>query len=169
MATQFVPHPQYFQLGTIAHLEDLYRQHRDAMYGAALRVVRNGGDAEDVVQTVFLRMIRNEVLPEAGCNVSAYFRRAATNAAIDMVRKRAQMAETELPVSHPGPRETAEGVRYVRQVLGKLPPQSAELFEMHSRGYQYDELARRFGIEIGTVRSRLHRIRAALQRELQVA
>ncbi|MGA8870223.1 MAG: RNA polymerase sigma factor, partial [Candidatus Acidiferrales bacterium] len=59
---------------------------------------------------------------------------------------------------------------HVRQVLGKLPPKNAELFELHYRGgYSYEELAERFGIQVGAVKSRLFRIRAALQKEMQAA
>jgi DNA-directed RNA polymerase specialized sigma24 family protein len=52
----------------------------------------------------------------------------------------------------------------------QLPPRNAKLFEMHYRdGYLCDELANRFEMHTGTVKSRLHRIRVTLQKQLQAA
>jgi RNA polymerase sigma-70 factor (ECF subfamily) len=149
---------------------ELYARHRDFIYHVALRVLHNADDAEDVVQNVFLRMMRNEQGPDVGRSAVGYLRRAAKNAAIDIIRKRTQRAETELPAYHPAPEETFVERRHVRQVIEKLPARNAELLEMHYQGgYMYDELAARFGMQVGTVKSRLHRIRAVLQEELRAA
>ena len=57
----------------------------------------------------------------------------------------------------------------LRSALAKLPPQDAELFVLcYLEGYTYEELAGQFGIERGTIASRLHRIRAVLKRELSL-
>jgi RNA polymerase sigma-70 factor, ECF subfamily len=148
-------------------IETLYSNHRDFIFRVALRVTRNAGDAEDVVQNVFLRMMRNDTGPEVGSFPAAYLRRATVHTAIDLIRKRAQRAETDLPLHLPAAEQKLAEQRHVRQVLDKLPPKHAALFEMHCRGYLYLELAERFGMEVGTVKSRLHRIRAVLQKELE--
>ena len=153
-----------------AWMEELYASHRDFIYRVALRVIRNADDAEDAVQNVFLRMMRNGRPPDVGSGAAAYWRRAAVNAAIDVIRKRTQRAETDLPPSHPAAEQRVMERHHVRQVLGKLPPENAELFELHYRGgYSYEELAERFGIHVGAVKSRLYRIRAALQKQMQAA
>jgi RNA polymerase sigma-70 factor (ECF subfamily) len=182
MATLSIPHPtKYLHESTIFpgnypepevqdSLEQLYAEHRDFIYRVALRVTHNAGDAEDVVQNVFLRMMRTDKRPDVGRCATAYFRRAATNTAIDLIRQRATRAETTLPPFHPAAQQTLLEHRHVRQVLGKLAPKDATLFELHySNGYLYRELAERFGLQVGTVKSRLHRIRAELQDELQAA
>jgi RNA polymerase sigma-70 factor, ECF subfamily len=148
-------------------IETLYSNHRDFIFRVALRVTRNIGDAEDVVQNVFLRMMRNDTGPEVGSSPVAYLRRAAVHTAIDLIRKRAQRAETGLPLHLPAAEQKLAEQGHVRQALDKLPPKHAALFEMHCRGYLYLELAERFGMQVGTVKSRLHRIRAVLQRELE--
>jgi RNA polymerase sigma-70 factor (ECF subfamily) len=177
MAT-FVLAPFYFHEASIAEskehsleaaVEQWYAEYRDLIHSTALRVLRNVDDAEDVVQTVFLRMVRNDTRPDAGRVGPAYFRRAAKNAAIDVLRKRRQLAEFELKESHPAPGERAVERLHVRRAVERLSTNSAALLEMHSHGFQYDEMAERFGIEIGTVKSRMHRIRATLQKELQAA
>jgi RNA polymerase sigma-70 factor, ECF subfamily len=175
------PHPaQYLRMESVASgnhmgvttdswIETLYSNHRDFIFRVALRVTRNAGDAEDVVQNVFLRMMRNDTGPEVGSFPVAYLRRAAVHNAIDLIRKRAQMAETGLPLHLPAAEQKFAEQRHVRQVLDKLPPKNAALFEMHCRGYLYPELAERFGMQLGTVKSRLHRIRAVLQKELEAS
>jgi RNA polymerase sigma-70 factor (ECF subfamily) len=149
---------------------ELYAQHRDFIYRVALRVLRNADDAEDVVQNVFLRMMRNDHAPDEGRSAVGYLRRAAKNAAIDIIRKRAQRAESELAAYYPAADEGYVRRRHVRQVIERLPARNAQLIEMHYRdGYMYEELAENFGMQIGTVKSRLHRIRAVLQEELRAA
>lgn len=153
-----------------AALTALYAAHRDAVFQTALRITRNPADAEDVVQTVFLRMIRNELHLDPRRSPAAYLRRAAANASIDLLRQRAQRGETTLPEHHPA--WTGEWLerRQVREAIEKLPPQNASLFALHyQHGYGCAELARRFGMEDGTVKSRLHRIRAALRKQLRAA
>ncbi len=57
----------------------------------------------------------------------------------------------------------------LRSALAKLPPQDAELFVLcYLEGYTYEELAGQFGIERGTIASRLHRIKAVLKKELSL-
>jgi len=140
------------------------------IYFVAFRVTRNAVDAEDVVQNVFLRMMRTDKQPDVGRCAVAYFSRAATNAAIDLIRKRTQRAETDLQPWYSVAEHAFVEDHDVRQALHKLAPTDATLCEMHYRdGYLYHELAEHFGIPVGTVKSRLHRIRGELQNELQAA
>ena len=183
MAALPIPHPAtYFHKSSVVSsnypdpdlqtrwLEDLYAAYRDFIYRVAYRVTHNSGDAEDVVQNVFLRMMRTGKRPDVGHSAEGYLRRAATNAAIDLIRKRTQRAETNLAPWHSAAEETFLERQHVERVLGKLAPKDASLFELHyDCGYLYEELAGRFGIPVGTVKSRLHRIRAELQEELRAA
>jgi len=178
MATSIPHFPTYFHKSTItisndrntevvSTVQELYTLHRAGVYRVALKFTRNTDDAEDVVQNVFLRMMRNGALPDLGRSPGAYLKRAAANAAIDLIRKRMQMAETVLPMDHHAPKASFVEERHVTQVLERLSPENAKLFEMHYRGgFKDAELANSFGIKVGTVKSRLNRIRAALQREL---
>lgn len=171
------PDVQYLQSATVANgnyckdvLTSLYAAYRDMVFRAALRITRNPADAEDVVQTVFLRMLRNETQPDLERSPAAYLRRAAANASIDLIRQRAQRAETTIPEHHPAADEGWLERRRVRQAIEKLPAPSANLLVLHyQHGYPCAELAHRFGVEQGTVKSRLHRIRAALRRQLRAA
>src|SRR5215831_7068636 len=69
-------------------LESLFRQHSDRVFRTAYRVTGSAADAEDVLQTVFLRLARDAesvTIPE---NPEGYFARAAINASLDLLRGR---------------------------------------------------------------------------------
>ena len=58
------------------------------VFRAAYRVTGNAGDAEDVMQTVFLRMMKRDQAAEPVGNMTSFLHRAAVNAALDLVRSR---------------------------------------------------------------------------------
>src|SRR6266571_407876 len=132
---------------------DLYQRYSETVYRAALRVTGNAADAEDVLQSVFLRMIDNPVTLDPAWLPEPYFRRAAT--AIDERREYGSREDTALLKER------------LRRALAKLPPEDAQLIVLcYLEGYSYDELAEQFQVERGTVGSRLHRIRTVLQKHL---
>src|SRR5512134_2999505 len=78
----------------LAGFGELYERHYEAVFRAALRVAGNPADAEDVLQTVFLRVLaRGGDLEDVGLP-AAYFRRATVTAAVDVLRRRELHAES---------------------------------------------------------------------------
>jgi RNA polymerase sigma-70 factor (ECF subfamily) len=153
-----------------AGFHDLYQRYSDVVYKTALRVTGRAEDAEDVLQTVFLRILRNEVHLTPDWAPERYLRRSATNAAIDVLRQRTSQAETTIEnwQNLAGPESTVLLKQRVRRALAKLEPEMAELFVLfHLEGFSYDELAEQFNVEKGTVASRLHRIRHTLRQEIE--
>jgi len=157
---------------------ELYDTHSRGVYAAALRVTGNPADAEDVLQTVFLRVYDTRLTLDATRAPGAYLRRAAVNAAIDLLRRKKSHPETEIDEERalpergglrvaPSAEKTLLDKERLRAALARLAPERAELFVLcYLEGYSYDELAEMLNIERGTVGSRLHRIRAALQEDL---
>lgn len=151
--------------------DDLYEHHADAVYQTALRVMGNPADAEDVLQNVFLRILDRRLTIDPNRSPAAYLRRAATNASLDLLRRRsvlpaAAMDEGRDYASKEGGSEESTALLKVRlrRALAKIPPGDAELLVLcYLEGYSYDELAFLLDLEPGTVASRLHRIRAALR------
>lgn len=149
-------------------IEDLYARYADTVYQAALRVAGNSADAEDVLQVVFLRLLNNRPTTTAG-SLESYFRRAAINAAIDILRRKKWQSEVELDPAreYSAKDSTALLKERIRRSLAKLPTDDAELFVMcYLEGFSYDELATHMNVERGTIGSRLHRIRAILKKDL---
>ena len=68
-------------------LEQIFLEHKDLVFRAAYRVTGNATDAEDVLQTVFLRLARLEKFPEI-TNLPGYLHRSAVNASLDLLRGR---------------------------------------------------------------------------------
>src|SRR5512144_113470 len=73
-------------------LEAAFEAHHAAVFRAAYRVTGNATDAEDVLQTVFLRLLRRPTEAEAVESMGGYLRRAAVNAALDLMRSRQNAA-----------------------------------------------------------------------------
>ena len=154
----------------LAGFAALYARHYEAVFRAALRVTGNAADAEDVLQTVFLRVLSQGEDDEAARRPTAYFRRAAVNAAVDVLRRRAAHAETVYDDAAP-----AVGVEpplllkeRLRRAVATLQSEDATLFLLrHVEGLSIEELAGLFQLEKNNVTVRLHRIRLRLQTEME--
>ena len=150
---------------------EFYQLYSKPVYRTALRVTGNPVDAEDVLQNVFLRFLNRKVTLDPSRSPKAYMRRVATNASIDLLRRKAAKPETELEEGRDRstPRSFPLLKEMLRRALAKLPSQDAELFVLcYLEGYSYEELAGQFGIERGTIASRLYRIKAVLKKELSL-
>ena len=149
---------------------ELYERHYDAVFRAALRVTGNPADAKDVLQTVFLRVLARGGDVEAAPLPAAYFRRAAVNAAVDLLRRRAVRAESVYDDRAPhaavqGPSLLKE---QLRRAIATLESEDATLFLLrHVEGLSIEELAGMFQLEKNNVAVRLHRIRHRLQVEME--
>jgi RNA polymerase sigma-70 factor (ECF subfamily) len=154
----------------VAGLTELYQRHYEAVFRAALRVTGNPADAEDVLQTVFLRVLaRGGALEDVGLP-AAYFKRAAVNAAVDVLRRRELRAEsgygTEAPEAVVQPQSLLK--ERLRRALAILDSDDASLFLLrYVEGLSNEELAEMFRIEKNNVAVRLHRIRLRLQAEME--
>ena len=167
MATRSLAiHAAPLAMGRPPGFQELYQQQSETVYRTALRITGNPADAEDVLQTVFLRILNQQERCEMSSIAAAYFRRAATNASIDVLRRR--MAQAETPLEDQPWQATRESSpllkQRLRQAIGRLDPEDAELFLLkYVEGLSVTELAEQFGIGMGTVGSRLFRIREALK------
>jgi RNA polymerase sigma-70 factor (ECF subfamily) len=148
----------------------LYERHYEAVFRAALRVTGDPADAEDVLQTVFLRVFSRSDNDDAANRPAAYFRRAAVNAAVDVLRRRAAHAETAYDdrAPHAAVDRPVLLKEQLRRAVAALDTEDATLFLLrHVEGLSIEELAGMFQIEKNNVAVRLHRIRLRLQAELE--
>ena len=149
---------------------ELYERHYDAVFRAALRVTGNPADAEDVLQTVFLRALARGGDVEDVELPAAYFRRAAVNAAVDVLRRRELHAESayDEQAPHAAVQPPLLLKERLRRAIAVLDSDDASLFLLrHVEGLSIEELAVMFQIEKNNVAVRLHRIRHRLQMEMQ--
>jgi RNA polymerase sigma-70 factor, ECF subfamily len=149
---------------------ELYERHYDAVFRAALRVTGNPADAEDVLQTVFLRILAQGGDSEAAPLPAAYFRRAAGNAAVDLLRRRTVHAESlyDDRAPHAAVEPPTLLKEQLRRAIATLDNEDATLFLLrHVEGLSIEELAGVFQLEKNNVAVRLHRIRHRLQAEME--
>jgi RNA polymerase sigma-70 factor (ECF subfamily) len=159
-------------------LEPLYREHSRSVMQTAYRVTGNAEDAEDVLQTVFFRLARRAAPPDFPGGPLPYLRRAATNAALDIVQSK--RARTSVPFDGIGeatardPSPTPDAVhdereleRLLREAVARLGRRAAEVFAMRSfEGLDNRTIAAVLNTSPGTVAVTLHRAREVLKTEL---
>jgi RNA polymerase sigma-70 factor (ECF subfamily) len=157
----------------------------DGLYPAALRLTRNPADAQDLLQETYLRAYRGFAGFERGTNLKAWLFRILTNTYINIYRKRQRQPTivsddeiedwylySKIHESDIQPSAEAEVLERlpdedVRRALDSLP----DAFRMavilaDVQGFSYKEIAAMLGVPIGTVMSRLHRGRKALEKAL---
>lgn len=152
----------------------LYREHADRVFRAAWRVTGSDADAEDVLQTVFLRVLRQDDGAIDASQAGSYLHRAAVNAAVDLLRRRKaarvcalEPSEATLRSPEPGPHastEMDERKARVRAALAELNPRAAEMVVLrYFEGYGNREIAAMLGTSWSTVAVTLHRAKARLR------
>jgi RNA polymerase sigma-70 factor (ECF subfamily) len=157
----------------LAGFAELYERHGEAVFRAALRITGRPADAEDVLQTVFLRVMSQGARGGEAGDVShpgAYLRRAAVNAAVDVLRRRELHAESAYDDLAPHAAVQAPVLlkERLRRAIAVLESDDASLFLLrHVEGLSIEELAGMFEIEKNNVAVRLHRIRRRLQAEME--
>jgi RNA polymerase sigma-70 factor (ECF subfamily) len=157
-------------------LEDLFEEYGRRLFRTALKITGRVSDAEDVVQTVFLRLATGERFRSLDDQPSAYLHRAAVHAAIDVVRRRRRAGplaaedEERLTELGAGPDRRTRGREAreaLRQALGVLAPRAAEMFTLrYLEGLSNQEVAEQTGTSSGVVRVTLHRARRRLRAEM---
>lgn len=151
--------------------ERLYRETSAAVYRSAYRLLGNAHDAEDVLQTVFLRFLRRDASLADVDNPETYLRRAAVNAALDILRARPRQgsALTELP-AEPSAQPGQELSSRLRDALSRIDAKSAEIFLLrYIEGYGNKEIAHMLDMSATMVAVSLFRTRQKLQNEIRLA
>jgi RNA polymerase sigma-70 factor (ECF subfamily) len=155
-------------------------------------VTGSASDAEDVLQTVFTRLIhrakahQRDASPVPEEDLGRYLHRAAVNAALDVVRARQRSGwapledvdrensshvPTHLPGSLPSDPERDESLRRLRKslrlALCRLSPRAAEVFALrYFEDLGNQEIAKLLGTSSAAIAVLLHRTRARLQKDL---
>ncbi len=149
----------------------LYREHHTMVFRTAYRITGNTADAEDVLQTVFLRMVRREDSADAIEHPENYLRRAAVHAALDLVRAKRSAANVDLdrlPSTGGSRPDDGDFRELLRRALSELPGRSSEIFTLrYFEGLTNPEIASALGISSITVAVTLHRTRRILQKKLR--
>ena len=164
----------------------LYDEFKDRVYNVCYRITGNANDALDASQETFGIIYRKVADFRFDSKFSSWVYRIAVNASIDLKRR----ASTHGAASLDGPRKGSdEGTRLdirdevtegptsaasrheleqeIQRAIGRLSPKMRVITVLrYIEGQSYDEISETLAISIGTVKSRLSRAHAALDREL---
>lgn len=164
----------------------VYRRYYRLVYGIALRRTRNPDDAEEVVSDVMMRIFRSASTFHLGSRLSTWITKIAINASIDCVRKRSRdrllslddaedlldklsvtQAEVEGAAASAAEVIHQERVSAVGDVYRHMRKPDQELLLMYYRdNLACAQIAAAKQLPVGTVKSRLHRVRNALRDRL---
>lgn len=157
----------------------LFRDYHQAIFRIAYRITGSRSDAEDVLQTIFLRLAPNHSRANFLPNAGGYLHRAAVNASLDLLRKRARQNSVSLEVVDFEPNaalsatspETdladAELRAFVRQAAAKLEGRAATAFALrYFEGLENNRIAEILGTSQMVVAVTLHRARTKMRKEI---
>jgi RNA polymerase sigma-70 factor (ECF subfamily) len=170
MSTLTVSYPK--SLTAAAEFERVFQEHSRLIYRTAFGVTGSPEDAEDILQTIFLRLLRREFPPDLHKNPRAYLYRAAVNLSLDTVRARRRHlhvdSETrldELPAPSAAPADEVHSRLYA--AIAELNPEAAQtLILRYIHNYSDADIAKMLGTSRTVVAVRLYRSRARLRRLL---
>ncbi|MGI9105335.1 MAG: RNA polymerase sigma factor [Pyrinomonadaceae bacterium] len=164
--------------GGLEELESLFRQHYEQVYRTAYRITGSLMDAEDVLQTIFLRLARNTERRDLAPSPAAYLHRAAVNASLDLIRSRTRArsvpfedvdaALLQSPILNPEAEHADREMRtLIRQAVARLGTRASEVFVLrYFEGYDNGEIASMLGMSQMVVAVTLHRARVRLRGEI---
>jgi RNA polymerase sigma-70 factor (ECF subfamily) len=161
-------------------LEQLFRDNYQMLYRTAYSILDNREDAEDVPQTIFLKLLRIGVSPDLRKNAKGYLYRAVVNQSLSILRSRKRR-----PVTSSGERlETLVGAaeidkhlcgdqiirqedrhRRLSEAIAELAPQTAHILLLrYVHNFSDAEIATLLNTSRGAIAVRLYRSRARLKK-----
>src|SRR5579862_3105486 len=156
-------------------LSDLFGKHHRRVLLAAYRITGSMADAEDVAQSVFLRLAGGDEM--AMRNAGSYLYRAAINGSLDLLRRRraaepldsaaavASQAAGSRPEADAASRELGDSLR---KAIGELSPRAAEMFTLrYVEELDNREIAAMMGTSQAVVAVTLHQARSRLKKRLR--
>ena len=160
-----------------SELEGLFRDHHQQIFRTAYRITGSAVDAEDVLQTIFLRLAASGEGRDLSPSPGGYLHRAAVNAALDLVRVRGRSVsfdavgshrEFESPAVSPEQEHADSELRQlVRRAVARLGGRAATVFALrYFEGHDNREIAEMLGTSQVVVAVTLHRARTRLRREI---
>lgn len=139
----------------------------------AASLTGNSADAKDLVQDAAERALRRQSLFEDGTNARAWLFTIMKNIYIDKCRAQARRGHAEPLENHEAhlvdaPRQLASlEVQDLQHAMNDLPRSERELVVLAGlKGHEYERLAKQFGVAVGTIKSRLSRIRSKLRAQM---
>jgi RNA polymerase sigma-70 factor (family 1) len=152
--------------GRVEKMAILFERHHLSLYNFFLRLTGNRNTSEDLVQEVFVRMLKYRSTYQGRSKFTLWMYQIARNAHIDYLRKRKNEfsldEQWEEPVtvnaSPPERLESSQEVQLLREALARLPLKKREVLILSRyQNLKYKEIAELLDCQIGTVKAHVHR------------
>lgn len=151
--------------------EQLFHEHYPLVYRTAYSVTGSREDAEDVVQTIFLRLYRRKDWTALKVNPKGYLYRAAVNAAVSVMRSKRRHVLTGNESNLDRPVELTPEPAFLQgaflEALAQLSPQAVEILILrYEHNYSDAEIAKLLGTSRSAIAVRLFRARRRLKKAM---
>jgi RNA polymerase sigma-70 factor (ECF subfamily) len=152
--------------GKVEKMAVLFEKHHVSLFNFFMRLTGNRNISEDLVQEVFMRMLKYRSTYQGRSKFTLWMYQIARNAHIDFLRKKKDTLPLEEQWSEPiateaSPMEKLEGgqeVQLLRQALAQLPLKKREVLILSRyQNLKYKEIAELMNCHIGTVKAHVHR------------
>ena len=152
--------------GDLGRLGELFERHHLRLFNFFLRLTRERSAAEDLVQEVFVRMLKYRGTYKSDAEFTPWMFRLARNAATDLWRARPKEVPVEddapepaADLPHPADEmEQSDRRRRLSRALDRLPAEKRELLLLaRFSEMRYDEIGELLGVSVGAVKVRVHR------------
>ena len=146
--------------------EDLFQEHSQLLYRTAYSLLDNPADAEDVLQTIFLRLLRNGLPTAFHKNPKGYLYRAAVNAALDTIRARKRHESSDRVLVETIEVSSIEEQHHrLAEALAEMDSQTADILVLkYVHSYKDADIAKVIGTSRGAIAMRLLRSRSKLKK-----
>ena len=153
--------------------EALYRQHATRLYNLASRMTGAKGEADDLLQDIFLLAYRKIASFRGESSLGTWLYRLAMNHCLDVLRNRQtrmgqqtdSLDEPEaMPVASPVPVLSAVSRIDLERAIAALPPACRAAFLLHDvEGFGHQEVGNMLGVSEGTSKSQVHKARMRIR------
>lgn len=159
--------------GDVEAYEQLYHGHSERVFGLCLRMIRDRGEAEELVQDVFVRVWEKLGSFRGGSAFSTWLHRITVNTVIERLRAQARWQDRHDAAADPD--DTPDNAFMsvagsdvdLERAIARLPSQARLVFLLHDvEGQKHREISELTGLAVGTCKAHLHRARRLLRATL---
>jgi RNA polymerase sigma-70 factor (ECF subfamily) len=152
-----------------SEIEQLFSDHSAMLYRTAYGMLGNRADAEDVLQTLFLRLLRRDLPQDLIRNPAGYLYRAIVNLSLNVIRSRRQFVPAaealEVAIDDESSRAAEERHRQLMDAIAGLNPKDTEVLVLrYVHGRSDADIATLLDVSRGTIAMRLFRSRLRLRK-----
>lgn len=159
------------QAGNESAFGTLVNRYLDSAYITAMSVLRDAHDAQDAVQSAFIRALERIDQLKPGSPFGPWFYSVLRSTCLNLRRREALRSHDEIPVSAAGGPDPERDLQkeltreLVVGALGELPEMQRLAVTLYDlEGYSHQEIAGILGIAVGTSRAHVHHARRTLRR-----